>query len=90
MGRTLSSSLKHILHLKASTLTSSDTDIATWLWINKTKCGSVSYDLPYSNSPFVGRKREKAEIIQLMNRAHIVSINGAPGFGKSLLAINVG
>ena len=67
-----------------------DTDLATWLWMNKSKCDSVSYDIPYLNSPFVGRKKEMAEVIQLMNAAHIVSINGAPGFGKSLLAINVG
>jgi archaellum biogenesis ATPase FlaH len=75
-------------HLKSTQFASND--LASWIWSNKTKCGSVSYDLPYLNSPFIGRKKEMARMIYLMNTAHIVSINGAPGFGKSLLAMNVG
>lgn len=70
--------------------TSEDTDISEWLWHNDTKCYSHSHDLPYSNNSFVGRHEEMMEVIQLMNAAHIIGINGAPGFGKSQLAIHVG
>ena len=66
------------------------TDVSEWLWMKRTKCDSVSYDLPHFNDLFVGRNEEMANIIQLMNTAHIVGIFGAPGFGKSQLAIHVG
>ena len=71
--------------------TSETTDILSeWLWHNNTRCNSYSHDLPHLNNSFVGRSEEMMKVIQLMNAAHIVSINGAPGFGKSQLAIHVG
>ena len=65
------------------------TDLAGLFW-NRTRCDSVSHDLPIINSPFVGREIEMSRTIQQMNVAHIININGAPGFGKSLLAIHIG
>ena len=66
------------------------TDLAGLFWTNRTICDSVSHDLPIINSPFVGREAEMGRIIQQMSVAHIININGAPGFGKSLLAIHTG
>ena len=66
------------------------TDLAGLFWTNRTRCDSISHNLPIINSPFVGRELEMSRIIQQMNVAHIININGAPGFGKSLLAIHTG
>ena len=70
--------------------TSEATEISEWHWHNTTRCSSHSHDLPHSNNLFVGRNEEMMKVIQLLNVAHIISINGAPGFGKSQLAIHVG
>ena len=43
-----------------------------------------------TDRPFVGRENDISEVSLKMERAHIISINGAPGFGKSTLAIHVG
>ena len=69
---------------------SSDVAMPFNLWMNRTKCGSVSYDLPNSASPFVGREKDMTTILNRLTTSHIVSISGAPGFGKSLLAIHIG
>jgi archaellum biogenesis ATPase FlaH len=66
------------------------TDVAGLSRTNRTRCDPVSLDLPIINSPFVGREIEMNRIIQQMSVAHIININGAPGFGKSLLAIRIG
>ena len=58
--------------------------------VNKSRCDSVSHDLPIMNSHFIGREVEMAMILQQINIAHIINVNGAPGFGKSLLAIHTG
>lgn len=50
----------------------------------------VESDLPIVNSLFVGRDNEISEIMKKIEHAHIVSINGPPGFGKSSLAVNFG
>lgn len=67
-------------------------DLAGLFWINQPKCDSVYHDLPIINSPFVGREVEMNKVIHYINTntAHIININGAPGFGKSLLVIHVG
>ena len=39
---------------------------------------------------FVGRENDVEEVVRRVASAHIVNINGAPGFGKSTLAIHVG
>ena len=39
---------------------------------------------------FVGREKDTHQILLRVARAHIININGAPGFGKSTLAIHVG
>ena len=50
-------------------------------------CSSPESDLPIIHPLFVGRENE---VLLKVARAHIVNINGAPGFGKSTLAIHVG
>ncbi len=69
---------------------SPSTDLAGLFWTNRTRCDSVSHDLPIINSHMVGRELEMSGIIQRMSVAHIININGAPGFGKSLLAVHIG
>ena len=39
---------------------------------------------------FVGRENDVLEVMRSVDRANIVNINGAPGFGKSTVAIHVG
>lgn len=50
--------------------------------------------LPYPATKFVGRQQEVSELLDLLqyttDSPRIVSITGAPGFGKSTLAIHVG
>ena len=52
--------------------------------------------LPDSDLPtlyqelFVGRENDVRQVLDRVTRAHIVNINGAPGFGKSALAIHLG
>ena len=61
--------------------------------LNQTLCTDVfvSHDLPtIANEIFVGREEELREVIKMMDTVHIVGIHGAPGFGKSTLAIYVG
>src|SRR5574341_17166 len=53
-----------------------------------------SKNMPRTNIPaaltsFVGRKREVAEILQLLTSAHLVSLVGAGGCGKTRLALRV-
>ena len=51
----------------------------------------VMCDLPnITHLPFVGRHDNISAILTMMSKAHIISITGAPGFGKSTLAIHVG
>ena len=47
-------------------------------------------DLPRIHPLFVGRENDVHQVLLRVARAHIVNINGAPGFGKSTLAIHVG
>ena len=53
-------------------------------------CSSPESDLPIFHPLFVGRENNVHQILLKVARAHIVNINGAPGFGKSTLAIHVG
>ena len=71
---------------------SNSTDLAGLFWMNRPRCDSVSHDLPIIKSPFVGREVEMNRIMHYIhtNTAHIININGAPGFGKSSLAIHIG
>lgn len=61
---------------------------------NHTPCESefIPHDLPFlgDNYVFVGREEDILKIINMINIVHIVGIHGAPGFGKSMLAIHVG
>ena len=61
---------------------------------NKRKCefnGLPNSDLPtVSQDVFVGREVDVHEVFNKLAMANIVNINGAPGFGKSALAIQVG
>ena len=38
----------------------------------------------------MGRENDVHQVLRRVTNAHIVNINGAPGFGKSTLAIHVG
>ena len=48
------------------------------------------HDLPILHGVFVGREHDINEVISRIMNTRIVNINGAPGFGKSTLAIHVG
>ena len=51
---------------------------------------SPESDLPIIHPLFVDRENDVHQVLLRVARAHIVNINGAPGFGKSTLAIHVG
>lgn len=53
-------------------------------------CSFPESDLPIIHPLFVGREDDVRQVMYRVTRAHIVNINGAPGFGKSTLAIHVG
>jgi archaellum biogenesis ATPase FlaH len=53
-------------------------------------CNSPESDLPTIHPLFVGRENDVHQVLLRVARAHVVNINGAPGFGKSTLAIHVG
>ena len=53
-------------------------------------CSSPESDLPIIHPLFVGRENDVHQVLLKVAKAHIVNINGAPGFGKSTLAIHVG
>lgn len=58
---------------------------------NFTRCGPPVSDLPVvDNEIFVGRENDISMVINMMVSVHIININGAPGIGKSVLAIHVG
>ena len=64
---------------------------------SQTNCNHSESDLPDSGLPsilyndiFVGRENDMCAVINKIMIANIVNINGAPGFGKSALAIHVG
>ncbi len=46
-------------------------------------------NLPVQLTSFIGRKREIAEIAQLLASTHLVSLVGAGGCGKTRLALRV-
>ena len=54
-----------------------------------TNCSSSENDLPIIHPLFVGRENDVHQVMLKVARAHIVNINGAPGFGKSTLAIHL-
>ena len=53
-------------------------------------CSLPESDLPVIHPLFVGRENDMNQVLHRVASAHIVNINGAPGFGKSTLAIHVG
>ena len=58
---------------------------------NKSQCTTVNSDLPILLSDlFIGRDEDIEEIVKRVQNTLIVNINGAPGFGKSTLAIHAG
>ena len=63
---------------------------------NNTNCSRpVGHDLPilhvvHIHGLFVGREDDIREIMSKVMKANILNINGAPGFGKSTVAIHVG
>jgi predicted ATPase/DNA-binding CsgD family transcriptional regulator len=48
-----------------------------------------AHNLPTQMTSFVGRKRELAEVVQLLNKARLLSITGLAGCGKTRLAVEV-
>ena len=56
-----------------------------------TNCSlQVGHDLPLLHGHFVGRENDIREVITKVKKTNILNINGAPGFGKSTLAIHAG
>ena len=57
-----------------------------------TECNPPGFNLPaiHHNDLFVGRENDISMVVSMMANAHIVNINGAPGMGKSTLAIHIG
>ena len=53
-------------------------------------CTISENGLPVIRPLFVGRENDMRQVLRKVAKAHIVNINGAPGFGKSTLAIHVG
>ena len=53
-------------------------------------CSLPENDLPIIHPLFVGRENDMNQVLHKVATAHIVNINGAPGFGKSTLAIHIG
>ena len=53
-------------------------------------CSFPETDLPIIHPLFVGREKDMYQVLRKVAKAHIVNINGAPGFGKSTLVIHVG
>ena len=47
-------------------------------------------DLPDVDELFIGREQDVQEVLKKLNSSSIVHITGAPGFGKSRLAIQIG
>ena len=93
MNNTITSEQSESVHMddkqgKSENQSNVTNEIANWTNVFS-KC-PVEYDLPFSKNLFVGRQRDISEIIKKLSRAHLVSISGAPGFGKSTLAIRVG
>lgn len=50
----------------------------------------VGHDLPLLYGVFIGRENDISMVMEKAKKANIFNINGAPGFGKSTLAIHVG
>ena len=68
-------------------------DSAMGLWFSNLpkNCSlQVGHDLPLLHGHFVGREKDIREVIRKVKKTNIININGAPGFGKSTLAIHVG
>ena len=72
----------------------SDSTMALWSpnkFQKGTNCSQqVGHDLPLLHGLFVGRENDVRKVIEKVKKANILNINGAPGFGKSTLAIHVG
>jgi hypothetical protein len=64
----------------------------TDLWSpNNNDCSQgVGSDLPRLYGRFIGRENDISNVMEKAKEANILNINGAPGFGKSTLAIHVG
>ena len=58
--------------------------------INTVGCNQTGHDLPGLYDIFVDRKNDINEIVSKVLSTNIVNINGAPGFGKSSVAIRSG
>ena len=50
---------------------------------------AVAHNLPAAVSSFLGRDAELAELWQLLQEERLVTLTGAPGMGKSRLAVEL-
>jgi predicted ATPase/DNA-binding CsgD family transcriptional regulator len=48
-----------------------------------------NHSLPSQNTPFIGRQREIAEVVELLNNSRLLSLTGMGGTGKTRLALGV-
>ncbi|GGK30167.1 hypothetical protein GCM10010124_23660 [Pilimelia terevasa] len=51
--------------------------------------GVVRHNLPAAVTPFVGRERDRVELRDLLGAHRLVTVVGAPGVGKTRLAVRV-
>src|SRR5215211_3188869 len=56
----------------------------------KGEAGPSPHNIPFQLSSFIGREKEQAEIINLLAKKRIVTLQGAGGIGKTRLAQEVG
>ena len=52
--------------------------------------GAFRHNLPVQLSPLIGRRREIAEVVDLLADERLVTLTGAGGVGKTRLALAVG
>ena len=57
---------------------------------NLALAGASRYNLPIQLTSFVGREKEMAEIKRLLSTAHLVTLTGTGGSGKTRLSVQVG
>ncbi|MEZ4668564.1 MAG: LuxR C-terminal-related transcriptional regulator [Anaerolineae bacterium] len=57
---------------------------------NSAAPAALSSNLPAETTRFIGRARERAAIIQMLETVHLLTLVGPPGTGKTRLAITVG
>ncbi|MDQ2692063.1 MAG: hypothetical protein M3Y68_08545 [Chloroflexota bacterium] len=56
----------------------------------QTEAAIPRHNLPHEISSFIGRERERNDVIQLLDKKRMVTLVGAGGIGKTRMALHVG